>query len=505
VVTGPSDPRGPAARDHRATRAGAWQVLAVVFLATTLLAGSSMMLSIALPAIAADFHASAGATAWAYLAYQLTSVGFTVLMGQLSDSVDRRRLFLGGLVAFTVSTGLLAVAPTLPLLIALRALQGLAGAVLMATCAAVLAAVYPPQRLGGAMGVYLAGFSIAQAAGPCLGGVITSWAGWRWMFVLMLPLCLLALVWGSRALRLAAGAGSGQGVDVVGNTLLLASITLLLVGLSLASDLGWTSPVVVGSVVAGAVLAPALLRTARSRSARGIPPALDPALLRDRSFRLAMSAGMLVAAPRLALVVVVGLYYQGLHGLSPVAAALHVTAIAGGLTIGSVGADPFARRLGERRVGLALALVSLLALVVLLATVDTGGPLFVSCLLVLGTTTGGFQTLNVALLMRTAAPGRAGSLNGVRVMLQNVSLTLVVAVAISLVVSWVPADAARRFIAGDAAGLTAYDAGGIVRGFQALLVLLGVLVVAGAVAAWRTPEPRPVSRHEEVAAAASAS
>ena len=152
-------------------------MLAVVFLATVVIALSSTMLTIALPSIAADLHASAAQTSWALVAYMLTSTSLTILMGQLADSLDRRRMFAAGLLVFTVTSLALGAARDIWVLVVLRGVQGVGAAMLLCNAAAVLVAVFPPRFVPRAMGVYLAGFSIAQVAGPAVGGLVTTWLG----------------------------------------------------------------------------------------------------------------------------------------------------------------------------------------------------------------------------------------------------------------------------------------------------------------------------------------
>ena len=112
---------------------------------------------------------------------------------------------------------------------------------LLCNAAAVLVAVFPPRLLPRAMGVYLAGFSIAQVAGPAVGGLVTTWLGWRWTFLSCVPLCLLALGWGWRALgRVSLPRSSTVRVDVLGNLVIMIVMVGVLTAVTLAPSRGWS-------------------------------------------------------------------------------------------------------------------------------------------------------------------------------------------------------------------------------------------------------------------------
>ncbi len=461
-------------------------MLAVVFLATVVIALSSTMLTIALPSIAADLHASAAQTSWALVAYMLTSTSLTILMGQLADSLDRRRMFAAGLLVFTVTSLALGAAGDIWVLVVLRGVQGVGAAMLLCNAAAVLVAVFPPRLLPRAMGVYLAGFSIAQVAGPAVGGLVTTWLGWRWTFLSSVPLCLLALAWGWRALgRVPLPRSSTVRVDVLGNLVIMIVMGGVLTAVTVAPSRGWGAPAVLAPLVVGALLLPVFVVI----ELRSPHPAMDPGLFRDRVFTLGMLAAFLISTPRLSLMVVAALYFQGLHGASPLEAATGVTVVAVGLTAGSLLADPLSRWTGERALTIGAVLGSLVGLVELVWAVERGGAAFQVGLFLVGLGTGTFNPLNVSLLMRNAPVQRAGSVNAVRVMLQSSSLALASAVALSLVVGWVPQRAARDFVSGNTRALSTSDVAGVVHGYQMVFLLFGGLLVLGIAAVVATPRP----------------
>ncbi|MBC9735195.1 MFS transporter [Nocardioides marmotae] len=497
-------------QDEEDVPAGAYQVLAVVFLATVVISLSSTMLTIALPSIAADLDATASGTGWALTAYLLTNTASTMLMGQVADSVDRRRMFLAGLTVFTVTSAALSLADSVPVLVALRATQGIGAAMLLCNAVAVLVAIFPGRLLGRAMGVYLAGFSIAQVAGPAAGGIVTATIGWRYLFLLSVPVCLLALVWAHRALRRLPEVPRGRlRVDVPGNVTAALLLVLLLGAVTVAPDRGWSDPWVLGSLALGIALLPVLVAV----QLRAAYPVLDPALFRDPPFARGMLAGFLVSSPRLGIVVASGLYFQGLRGASALEAAGHVTVAAGGLTVGALVADGLARRYGARPVSAISAALSVVGLLVLVWAVGAGADgsrddAFTIGLLVVGLGTGVFHPINVSSIMRGVPAERAGTVNAVRVTLQSTSLALASAAAVASAVAFVGPAAAASFVSGDPAGLSAADVEGIVLGHQLLFAAFAVLVVAGGLVTvsgrGRAADAEEPGEVDEVALAAAA-
>lgn len=466
-------------------RVGSRAVLGVVFLATVIMALSSSMLTIALPAIADDLGASAGQASWVLAGYQVSNVALIILMGQLSDSLDSRVMFLAGVALFTVTSGALALASSAGVIIGLRVLQGAAAAALLCTCAVMLAAVFRGRALAKAMGFYLAGFSLGQVAGPGVGGLVTDQWGWRWLFLGAVPLCLVTLLWGSRVLTGVPRTGTRRfRVDLPGNAVLTVVIAAVIGALTLSADHGWGSVLVLGPLAGGVLLLPVLWWCVR----RARDPAIDPELLRIPGFRWGMTAGFLVATPRLALMAIASLYFQGLEGDTPLAAATRVTLVAVGLTVGSLLAEPLTRRWSERVVSMGSATVSLGALLVLVAVIEDAGVWLDASLLLVGFGTGAFQTLNVAQLLHTVPLARAGSANAVRVMLQSLSLSVALSVAVSLVVTWAAPEAAQAFISGRPADLSPGDVADLITGYRVALGVFAGLVLLGLVAILRTPQ-----------------
>ncbi len=217
------------------TSSGRW---ALVSLSLSMLLSSldTSIANVALPTLAQAFTASFQEVQWVVLAYLLVITTLIVSVGRLGDIIGRRRLLLAGIVLFTVASVLCGVAPTLWLLIAARAIQGLGGAIMMALTMAIVGETVPKAKTGSAMGLLGTMSAIGTALGPSLGGVLIAGIGWRAIFLINLPMGILTFFLAYRSLPVdRRGPKTDQvGFDKVG-TLLLA---LTLAAYALAVTLG---------------------------------------------------------------------------------------------------------------------------------------------------------------------------------------------------------------------------------------------------------------------------
>ncbi|HEX2116587.1 MAG TPA: MFS transporter, partial [Alphaproteobacteria bacterium] len=206
---------------ERAPSAG-W-ALASLSLSMLLTSLGISIANVALPRLAQAFAASFQDVQWVVLAYLLVITTLAVSVGRLGDTVGRRRLLLAGLVLFTAASAVCGAAPTLWLLIAGRAAQGLGAAIMMVITMALVGETVPKGRTGSAMGLLGTMSAIGTALGPSLGGVLIAGLGWRAIFLVNVPLGILTLVLARRHLPVDRREAKveGAGLDVAG-TLLLA-------------------------------------------------------------------------------------------------------------------------------------------------------------------------------------------------------------------------------------------------------------------------------------------
>ncbi|RAI33119.1 MFS transporter, partial [Rhodoplanes elegans] len=187
----------PAEAERSAAPRGALAALSLSMLLASLGAGAA---NVALPTLVTAFGASFAAVQWVVLGYLLAVTTLIVIAGRLGDAIGRRRVLLGGLALFTVASALAGVAPSLGLLIAARVVQGTGAAVLMALTLAAVADTVPKERIGSAMGLLGTMSAVGTALGPSLGGILITSFGWRVLFLVNLPLGLVAMLLAARHL-----------------------------------------------------------------------------------------------------------------------------------------------------------------------------------------------------------------------------------------------------------------------------------------------------------------
>ena len=258
------------------------RIVAVVVLGAFLALLNQTVMSPALPVIMADFGIDASTAQWIMSIYPLVSGIMVPVSAYLIDKFSTRKLFFGALVAFAAGTLLCAVAPDFLWLIVGRVLQAAGSGVLMPLVAVVPMLVFPVEKRGTAMGMAGIVMSAGPAVGPVAGGAVIDAFGWRAMVGAIVPLSLIVLVMGVFMLK-NVGELKNPKLDFASVALSTVAFGGLLYGFSTVSSLGWTSPVVLGSVAAGVVC---LVLFAR-RQGKLEQPLLDLGCLRTREFRVA--------------------------------------------------------------------------------------------------------------------------------------------------------------------------------------------------------------------------
>lgn len=271
-------------------------------------------LNVALPSIGRDLHMGTVALSWVALAYSLATAVFVLPVARLADIYGRRRFFLAGAVLFTAATLLLAVAPTSGLLLAGRAVQGMASAMIFGTAVAILTSVFAPSERGRALGLNVAAVYVGLSIGPFLGGVLVQQLGWRsifWATVVLGLAAAAAIAWGLRAEWAEA---RGERFDWRGSALYAAALLALMLGFSRL-----LTPAGAGLLAAGVLgLAGFVLLELRAEH-----PVLNVRLFRsNRVFTFSNLAALINYSATAAVGFLLSLYLQSVRGLTPQQAGL---------------------------------------------------------------------------------------------------------------------------------------------------------------------------------------
>ncbi|MFG3252412.1 MFS transporter [Streptomyces sp. NPDC048172] len=323
----------------------------------------------ALPDMQHRLHTQLTGLQWIVDAYVLLVAMLLLSGGIFADRFGRKRVYLTGVVVFTLASVLCSLAPSVGWLVAGRVLQGVGAAALSPASLALLAAAHPvPQERMKAIGLW-AGFSgIGLAAGPVAGGVLTDAFGWPAIFLVNLPIGVVLLLVGLRTLEEARNPAA-PAIDVPGTVLSVLTVGALTYGLIEGGARGWTSPVILGSFAAAAVLLAAFLAVEARRSA----PMLPLRLFRQRLFTVSNTAMVVVGFALMGSSFFFSQFFVYVQGSSILRAGLQTLPLSLAMVIVSPFAGRLAARYGFRGVattGLTLAGLGLLALGMVHA--DTG-------------------------------------------------------------------------------------------------------------------------------------
>ena len=297
--------------------------LIATILGSTVVFLDATIVNVALPSIGRELDAGLAGQQWVLEAYMLALVSLLLVGGSLGDQFGRRRLFVTGLVGFGATSILCALAPSEEFLVGARALQGIAGALLVPGSLAIVAATFSGPARGQAVGTWTAWTGIATVFGPAGGGALVGLIGWRAIFWVNLPLIAVTVWLTLRAVEESSDPDAFHGVDVPGVLLSAAGLAGPVFALIEQPTRGWGDPLVWVPLVAGvACFLAFVVWEARARH-----PMLDLSLFRIRNFSVANLTTLTVYAGLAAGLLFVGLYLQQVVGYSAFEAGLATTPI----------------------------------------------------------------------------------------------------------------------------------------------------------------------------------
>lgn len=255
-------------------------VLAATIVGSSMAFIDSSVVNVALPAIQADLAATVREAQWVVNAYMLLLGALILIGGAAGDRFGRRRMFVLGVIAFTIASLACAWAPNAPILIAARALQGIGGALLVPSSLAIISAAFPEAERGRAIGTWAGASALTTALGPVLGGWLVDVWSWRAIFLINIPIAAIAIAIALWRVPESRDDSSKVGVDWGGGLLAVVGLGALAYGLTIASESGWTSPsVLVALAVAAVVLTAFVWYESRTRA-----PMMPLNLFRSRNF-----------------------------------------------------------------------------------------------------------------------------------------------------------------------------------------------------------------------------
>jgi EmrB/QacA subfamily drug resistance transporter len=270
------------------------------------------VVSVALPRIQQDLNLSQSGLQWVMNAYILALAATVAVGGRLGDILGRLKGFVGGVILFAAASAVCGLAQNEASLVAARVLQGIAAAFMQPASAAIVTSTFPLRERGRAMAVYAGVAMSLMAAGPLLGGAITEYASWRWVFWINLPVAAVAVTLALVFSR-SENTSTREPVDLAGLSLLVLGMPALVFGIQQGHVFGWSSPVTLGTVFGGLALIGALIFVER----RVPNPLIDVGLFENHFF---MADALLLFFIQFGLVsqtVFLSVYIQRILGFSP--------------------------------------------------------------------------------------------------------------------------------------------------------------------------------------------
>jgi EmrB/QacA subfamily drug resistance transporter len=397
-------------------------ILLVASLASFLVPYTGSSITVALPAMAAQFHVDAVTLGWITSAYIIAAAVFIVPFGRYADIIGRKRIFLFGVLIFTLASLCCAFAPTEGTLIIARFVQGIGGAMLFATSVAIVTQVYGPGERGWALGITIATVYAGLSIGPFLGGILTDHYGWPSIFLVNVPLGLLTIALTLWGVKHEWADASGERFDIGGAVIYGVMLFTLIYGMLLFPD-----PTGLGWIAAAVGTALAFHRWEKRQTS----PLIDfSVFMNNRTFVFSNIAAMINYGATYGVGVLLSLYLQYIQGFSAETAGLILVAQPVVQTIFS----PVAGRLSDRveprvvaTAGMALTVLGLSFFIFL--TPATPLSTIVISLMVLGLGYGLFSSPNTNAIMSSAHMKHLGLASGMVATMRSLGQLLSMAIA----------------------------------------------------------------------------
>jgi EmrB/QacA subfamily drug resistance transporter len=418
--------------------------MAITSIAAFMVSLDQLVVTTSLPTIREELHTDIQGVEWVVNAYTLSFAVLLLTAAAVADRFGRRRLFGIGLTLFTGASALAAAAPSIGVLVAARAAQGLGAAIVLPLTLTLLSAAYPPEKRGAALGAWGAVAGLAVASGPVVGGFITGSASWQWIFWINVPIGVVLLAF-TRA-GLAESRGPNDRLDLLGTGLFSLGMLGVVFAIVRGQDEGWTSGQVLGTALGGLALLVAFFAWQRRTSA----PMLPLRLFRSRTFSVVNALSLFMFFGMFGSIFLVTQYLQTVQGSSPLGAGVKMLSWTGMVLFAAPLGGALSDRIGGRPILIAGLGFQALGLLWLAATVDAGTsyaglvPAFVCNGIGMGLYFG--PTGNI--VMGSVSRREEGIASGANNAIRELGAVLGVAVLTSVFASYGSVDTPERFADG---------------------------------------------------------
>ncbi|MDW5564305.1 MAG: MFS transporter [Methanomassiliicoccus sp.] len=401
-------------------------VLSIVLVGVFMSVLDAVALNIALPAITSYFNVAVADTQWVVTGYLLTQTCFLIISGKIAERVGQARMFNIGLIVFSVSSLLCALSSTLPQLIAFRVVQGLGGSMLFSVSTAIVFRTFGPTERGKAMGFLGSTVAVGGMLGPVIGGLLVGTMGWRSIFLVNVPIGLIAAAVAVRALKVDEVLADRLHLDLPGSVLWIVTIASLVLTLGMLADTGSLTPATGTYLIVFAIAAALFVLWER----RAKEPLLDLSVFKVGRFDL-VGLSMAVFFISLNMVTILGpFYYEGVLDYDPETVGFIFMVLPTIMMVGS----PLVGRMYDRvrfrpyaTAGHLVRAASLLLLALGFMTINV--PLTLAAFLCMGLGSSLFQTPNNTEFMLALPREKSGLASSIQATTRNLSMAIGVSLA----------------------------------------------------------------------------
>lgn len=322
-----------------------WFTLVAACFALFMAMLDNLVVNIALPTISRDLDATNSQLQWVISAYTLVFASLQITAGGLGDRFGRKSWFLAGLALFTLTSFVAAFSRSMEMLILLRALQGLGAAFIMPLSLSLISAAFPPEERGKAVGIWSAVSISSLALGPIVGGAVVEYASWEWIFLINIPVGILAFLVTTATVRESRDESGTVATDIPGTLLITGFIASLTWGLIEAGERGWTDSMILLSFVIAAILLPVFIWVEMHTKR----PMIPLQFFRSRTFTGANIDSFMIAFLITGISFFLTLYQQNVHGFSPIETGLALLPMVLVMMVFSPISGSLINKLGPRR------------------------------------------------------------------------------------------------------------------------------------------------------------
>jgi MFS transporter, DHA2 family, multidrug resistance protein len=322
-----------------------WTTLKVLALSLVIIGLDNTILNVALPSLQEHFDASGSTLQWMVDSYLVSFAGLLLTLGTLGDRFGRKRALQTGIALFGLSSLAVIFVQTSSQLIAVRAVMGVGGALIMPATLSIITNVFPREERTKAIGVWAGTASIGIGLGPLLGGLLLEWFDWYSVFLINVPVAAAAFALGMRFVPDSRDPNPGR-FDVPGALLSVGALVALIYAIIEAPDTGWLDPAVLGAFAASLALGAAFV----AWELRTAAPMLDLSLFRNPRFSIGSASISLASFSLFGAIFVLTQFLQFAKGYSPLEAGAAMVPLAFGLMLGATRSSKVAQRVGTKRV-----------------------------------------------------------------------------------------------------------------------------------------------------------